>query len=125
MRPLICWTSALSLWPGFSVANVDAGVLYVLALAGFGAYGIILAGWAANSKYAFLGAMRNDRGNGPMTISNNIVFQSDVIIHVQAIGGTGASAGASCGGAAGGEAACAARRTTTAMTGAHMAGPRK
>jgi NADH-quinone oxidoreductase subunit H len=34
-------------------------VLYVLALAGFGAYGIILAGWAANSKYAFLGAMRS------------------------------------------------------------------
>jgi len=34
-------------------------VLYILALAGFGAYGIILAGWAANSKYAFLGAMRS------------------------------------------------------------------
>ena len=34
-------------------------MLYILALAGFGAYGIILAGWAANSKYAFLGAMRS------------------------------------------------------------------
>ena len=34
-------------------------MLYVLALAGFGAYGIILAGWATNSKYAFLGAMRS------------------------------------------------------------------
>ena len=49
----------MSLWPGFSIADVDAGVLYVLALAGFGAYGIILAGWATNSKYAFLGAMRS------------------------------------------------------------------
>jgi len=51
--------AVMSLWPGFSIANVDAGVLYVLALAGFGAYGIILAGWATNSKYAFLGAMRS------------------------------------------------------------------
>ena len=51
--------AVISLWPGFSIANVDAGVLYVLALAGFGAYGIILAGWATNSKYAFLGAMRS------------------------------------------------------------------
>jgi len=49
----------MSLWPGFSIADVDAGVLYILALAGFGAYGIILAGWATNSKYAFLGAMRS------------------------------------------------------------------
>ena len=51
--------AVISLWPGFSIASVDAGVLYVLALAGFGAYGIILAGWATNSKYAFLGAMRS------------------------------------------------------------------
>jgi NADH-quinone oxidoreductase subunit H len=51
--------AVMSLWPGFSIANVDAGVLYVLALTGFGAYGIILAGWATNSKYAFLGAMRS------------------------------------------------------------------
>jgi NADH-quinone oxidoreductase subunit H len=51
--------AVMSLWPGFAIADVDAGVLYVLALAGFGAYGIILAGWATNSKYAFLGAMRS------------------------------------------------------------------
>jgi NADH-quinone oxidoreductase subunit H len=49
----------MSLWPGFAIAHIDAGVLYILALAGFGAYGIILAGWATNSKYAFLGAMRS------------------------------------------------------------------
>ena len=65
VAPLLTLTPAfgawavISLWPGFAIANVDAGVLYVLALAGFGAYGIILAGWAANSKYAFLGAMRS------------------------------------------------------------------
>jgi len=59
LTPAFAAWAVISLWPGFAVANVDAGVLYVLALAGFGAYGIILAGWAANSKYAFLGAMRS------------------------------------------------------------------
>jgi NADH-quinone oxidoreductase subunit H len=57
--PAFAAWAVISLWPGFSVANIDAGVLYVLALAGFGAYGVILAGWSANSKYAFLGAMRS------------------------------------------------------------------
>ncbi len=59
LTPAFAAWAVISLWPGFSIANVDAGVLYILALAGFGAYGIILAGWAANSKYAFLGAMRS------------------------------------------------------------------
>ena len=59
LTPAFAAWAVMSLWPGFSIADVDAGVLYVLALAGFGAYGIILAGWAANSKYAFLGAMRS------------------------------------------------------------------
>ena len=59
LTPAFAAWAVISLWPGFSIADVDAGVLYILALAGFGAYGIILAGWAANSKYAFLGAMRS------------------------------------------------------------------
>ncbi len=59
LTPAFAAWAVISLWPGFAIADVDAGDLYVLALAGFGAYGIILAGWAANSKYAFLGAMRS------------------------------------------------------------------
>jgi NADH-quinone oxidoreductase subunit H len=59
LTPAFAAWAVISLWPGFAIANVDAGVLYILALAGFGAYGIILAGWASNSKYAFLGAMRS------------------------------------------------------------------
>ena len=43
---------------GLWLANIDAGLLYVLALTSLGAYGIIIAGWASNSKYALLGAMR-------------------------------------------------------------------
>jgi NADH-quinone oxidoreductase subunit H len=59
LTPAFAAWAVMSLWPGFAIAHIDAGVLYILALAGFGAYGIILAGWAANSKYAFLGAMRS------------------------------------------------------------------
>src|SRR5512134_2907310 len=59
LTPAFAAWAVISLWPGFAIADVDAGVLYVLALAGFGAYGVILAGWASNSKYAFLGAMRS------------------------------------------------------------------
>jgi NADH-quinone oxidoreductase subunit H len=56
---------ALAVWAAvpfserFVIANIDAGLLYVLALTSLGVYGVILAGWASNSKYAFLGAMRS------------------------------------------------------------------
>ena len=43
----------------FVIADINAGLLYVLALTSMGVYGVILAGWATNSKYAFLGAMRS------------------------------------------------------------------
>ena len=56
--PALCTWAVMPLWPGFTVADINAGLLYVLALTSAGVYGVILAGWAANSKYAFLGAMR-------------------------------------------------------------------
>ncbi|PZN34208.1 MAG: NADH-quinone oxidoreductase subunit NuoH [Proteobacteria bacterium] len=56
--PALAAWAVIPLWPGFAVADINAGVLYLLALSSAGVYGIILAGWAANSKYAFLGAMR-------------------------------------------------------------------
>jgi NADH-quinone oxidoreductase subunit H len=63
--PILSLTPAFAAWavmplsPGFTLAEVDAGLLYVLALTSLGVYGVILAGWATNSKYAFLGAMRS------------------------------------------------------------------
>jgi NADH-quinone oxidoreductase subunit H len=65
IAPLLSLVPALATWavmplhPGFTIANINAGLLYVLALTSVGVYGVILAGWATNSKYAFLGAMRS------------------------------------------------------------------
>jgi len=64
LAPVLSFLPALVAWAvvpfadGMLLADVDAGLLFVLALTSFGVYGIILAGWASNSKYAFLGAMR-------------------------------------------------------------------
>jgi NADH-quinone oxidoreductase subunit H len=65
LAPFLSLIPALMIWavipfsPEHAFANIDAGLLYILALTSMGVYGIILAGWAANSKYAFLGAMRS------------------------------------------------------------------
>jgi len=65
LAPFLALIPSLAIWavipfaPEHAFANIDAGLLYVLALTSMGVYGIILAGWAANSKYAFLGAMRS------------------------------------------------------------------
>jgi len=56
--PALAMWAIMPMWPGFTMADINAGLLYYLALASTGVYGIILAGWASNSKYAFLGAMR-------------------------------------------------------------------
>ncbi len=65
LAPFLALIPSLAIWavipfaPEHAFANIDAGLLYILALTSMGVYGIILAGWAANSKYAFLGAMRS------------------------------------------------------------------
>lgn len=59
IAPALAAWAVMPLFPGFTLANINAALLYVLALTSLGVYGVILAGWASNSKYAFLGAMRS------------------------------------------------------------------
>ena len=57
--PAVAAWAVVPLTDRLVVADVDAGLLYLLAMTSLGVYGIILAGWASNSKYAFLGALRS------------------------------------------------------------------
>ncbi|MBI1174727.1 MAG: NADH-quinone oxidoreductase subunit NuoH [Sideroxydans sp.] len=63
--PVLALAPALAAWAvvpfgdGMQVSNLNAGLLYILAMTSLGVYGIIIAGWASNSKYAFLGALRS------------------------------------------------------------------
>ena len=64
IAPVISVAPALAAWaivpfaPDWIIADVDAAILVMLAMTSLGIYGVIIAGWASNSKYAFLGAMR-------------------------------------------------------------------
>ena len=65
LAPVLMIAPALAAWavipfsPTLVLADINAGLLYIMALSSMGVYGVIVAGWASNSKYAFLGAMRS------------------------------------------------------------------
>src|SRR4030067_248452 len=65
LAPIMALAPSLAAWAvipfsdGMALADLNAGLLYILAMTSLGVYGIIIAGWASNSKYAFLGAVRS------------------------------------------------------------------
>lgn len=65
MAPMLAMAPALAAWAvipfdkGIVLADINVGLLYVLAMTSLGVYGIMIAGWASNSRYAFLGALRS------------------------------------------------------------------
>ena len=70
---LIGW-AVIPFGPGMVLANINVGVLYMFAVSSLGVYGLIMAGWASNSRYAFLGALRSSAQMVSYEISIGIII---------------------------------------------------
>jgi len=86
LAPVITYSLALIGWAvipfseSFVVADINVGVLYILAISSLGVYGIIMAGWASNSKYALLGAIRSSAQMISYEVSIGIIIANVILL---------------------------------------------
>ncbi len=86
LAPMITFILSLIGWAvipfgaGLVLADINVGVLYVLAISSLGVYGIIMAGWASNSKYAFLGAIRSSAQMISYEVSMGLVIVTVLLV---------------------------------------------
>ena len=65
LAPMVAFSLSIAAWAvipiadGWVISNINVGILYLFAISSLSVYGIIMAGWASNSKYAFMGALRS------------------------------------------------------------------
>ncbi|MCA0254201.1 MAG: NADH-quinone oxidoreductase subunit H, partial [Proteobacteria bacterium] len=79
MLSLIGW-AVIPFDAGMVLADINVGVLYILAISSLGVYGIIMAGWASNSKYAFLGAVRSSAQMISYEVSMGLVIVTVLLV---------------------------------------------
>ena len=85
LAPVLTFTLAMIAWAvipvadGWVIADINVGILFLFAVSSLGVYGIIMAGWASNSKYPFLGALRSAAQMVPYEVSMGFVIISVVL----------------------------------------------
>ncbi|NPD67920.1 NADH-quinone oxidoreductase subunit NuoH [Lichenicola cladoniae] len=86
LAPFLTFVLAMMAWAviptnnGWAIANINVGVLYLLGVSSLGVYGILIAGWASNSKYAFMGGLRSAAQMVSYEVSLGLVIVSIVLI---------------------------------------------
>lgn len=91
LAPMISFTLALVIWavipfgPGLVLADLNVGLLFIFAISSMGVYGIIMSGWASNSKYAFLGGLRSAAQMVSYEVSMGFILIS-VVLYAGSLG---------------------------------------